>query len=159
MFEGDSADMCARKFPLVSMGGRAEGLACADPGARTPIGASGNFCNVILGQVTLSPTGSHLLHWSRLCFTDPNITFKDILQPNDDNSNVVGNMNQSDCTTNTSVLSITVPNILEDIQTSTSGQEDTIILTEPLTPTSMNCLDIPIVILPESTVITQNLSR
>ena len=43
MFEGDSADMCAGKFPLVSMGGWAEGLACADPGARTPIGASGNF--------------------------------------------------------------------------------------------------------------------
>ena len=42
MFEGDSADMCAGKFPLVSMGGRAEGLASADPGARTPIGASGN---------------------------------------------------------------------------------------------------------------------
>jgi hypothetical protein len=41
MFEGDSADRCAGKFPLVSMGGRAEGLACADPGARTPIGASG----------------------------------------------------------------------------------------------------------------------
>ena len=41
MFEGDSADMCAGKFPLVSMEGRAEGLACADPGARTPIGASG----------------------------------------------------------------------------------------------------------------------
>ena len=45
MFEGDSSDMCAGKFPLVSMGGRVEGLACADPGARTPIGASGNlFC-------------------------------------------------------------------------------------------------------------------
>ena len=43
MFEGDSADMCAVTFPLVSMGGRAEGLACADPGARTPIGASENF--------------------------------------------------------------------------------------------------------------------
>ncbi len=42
MFEGDSADTCARKFPLSSMGERAEGLACADPGARTPIGASGN---------------------------------------------------------------------------------------------------------------------
>ena len=41
MFEGDSADTCAGKFPLGSMGGRAEGLACADPGARTPIGASG----------------------------------------------------------------------------------------------------------------------
>ena len=43
MFEGDSADTGGGKFPLVSMGGRAEGLACADPGARTPIGASGNF--------------------------------------------------------------------------------------------------------------------
>ena len=36
MFEGYSADTRAGKFPLVSMGGRAEGLACADPGARTP---------------------------------------------------------------------------------------------------------------------------
>ena len=43
MFEGDSADMCAGKFSLVSMGGRAEGLACADQGARTPIGTSGNL--------------------------------------------------------------------------------------------------------------------
>jgi hypothetical protein len=41
--EGHSADTGAGKFPLVSMGGRAEGLACADPGAKTPIGASGNF--------------------------------------------------------------------------------------------------------------------
>ena len=45
MFEGDSADMCAGKFLLVSMGGRAEGLACTDPGARTPNGASGNFAS------------------------------------------------------------------------------------------------------------------
>ena len=44
MFEGDSADTCAGKFPLLSMVGRAEGLACADPGARTPIGAGGIFC-------------------------------------------------------------------------------------------------------------------
>ena len=43
IFEGDSADMCAEKFPLVLMGGRAEGLACADPEAKTPIGASGNL--------------------------------------------------------------------------------------------------------------------
>jgi hypothetical protein len=35
--------MCAAKFPLVSMGGRAEGLACADPALWTPIGACGNF--------------------------------------------------------------------------------------------------------------------
>ena len=43
MFQGDSADRCAEKFPLVSMGVRAECPACADTGARTPIGASGNF--------------------------------------------------------------------------------------------------------------------
>ena len=41
MFEGDSADTCGGKFPLTSIGGQAEGLACADPGSRTPIGASG----------------------------------------------------------------------------------------------------------------------
>ena len=42
MFKGDSEDICAGKYSLISMGGRTEGLACADPGARTPIGASGN---------------------------------------------------------------------------------------------------------------------
>ena len=30
MFEGYSAEMCAIKIPLVPMGGRAEGPACAD---------------------------------------------------------------------------------------------------------------------------------
>ena len=43
MFEGDSADTCAGNFLLMSMGGRAEGLACADPGARIPIGVSRNL--------------------------------------------------------------------------------------------------------------------
>ena len=47
MFEGDPADMCGGKFPLVSMGGRADGLVCADPGARTPMGASGNIKAVL----------------------------------------------------------------------------------------------------------------
>ena len=54
MFEGDSADMCAGKFPLVSMGGQAEGLACADPGARTPIGASGIFLTFFVRKPLLS---------------------------------------------------------------------------------------------------------
>ena len=45
MFEGDSADMCAGQFPLTLMGGRADGLACADPGAMTPSGASGDYIN------------------------------------------------------------------------------------------------------------------
>jgi hypothetical protein len=31
MFEVDPADTGAGKFPLVSMGGRAESFACADP--------------------------------------------------------------------------------------------------------------------------------
>ena len=53
MFEGDSADTCAGKFPLVSMGGRAEGLTCADPGARTPIGASGNFDTFLVDFLVL----------------------------------------------------------------------------------------------------------
>ena len=43
MFEGHSADTGGGKFPLVPMGGRVEGLVCADPVARTPIGASGNY--------------------------------------------------------------------------------------------------------------------
>ena len=46
MFEGDSADMCAGKFLLVLMGGRAEGLACTDPEARTP-SAQADICIVL----------------------------------------------------------------------------------------------------------------
>ena len=38
MFEGASA-----KFLLMLMRGRAEGLACADLGAKTPISVSGNL--------------------------------------------------------------------------------------------------------------------
>ena len=56
MFEGDSADMCAGKYPLMSMVGRVEGLACADPGARTPIGVSGNFVFPVKIFVKLSPS-------------------------------------------------------------------------------------------------------
>ena len=48
MFESDSAETCAGKFPLMSLGGRAEGLACIDPGARTPIAVSGNFIIIFL---------------------------------------------------------------------------------------------------------------
>ena len=44
--------MC-RKISASVNGGRAERLACADPGARAPIGASGDFCLVI---VSILPT-------------------------------------------------------------------------------------------------------
>ena len=43
MFRGYSAKRCSGQIPLVSMGVQAEGPACADTGARTPISASGNF--------------------------------------------------------------------------------------------------------------------
>ena len=43
MLEGDSADMCGKQFHLMLMRGRAEGLACADPGARTPGHGETNF--------------------------------------------------------------------------------------------------------------------
>jgi hypothetical protein len=34
-------------FPLMSMGGQSEGLACADQGAMTLIGVSGNFTSFL----------------------------------------------------------------------------------------------------------------
>jgi hypothetical protein len=60
LFEGDSADMCAVKFLLVSRGGRAEGLACADPGAWIPIGASGNFLLSLCNPINNLPEGVYL---------------------------------------------------------------------------------------------------
>ena len=64
--EGHSADTGAVKFPLVSMGGRAEGLACADPGARTPIGASGNFI-----MSFYSSTGQRIKNWGIINYKSP----------------------------------------------------------------------------------------
>jgi hypothetical protein len=43
MFEVDSGDACGGQFSPVSMGARAEGLACTDPGVRTPIDVSGDL--------------------------------------------------------------------------------------------------------------------
>ena len=59
MFEGVTADTSTEKFPLVSMGGRAEGLACTDPGARTPIGASGIMIIFV-----------HIKVWGRINITE-----------------------------------------------------------------------------------------
>ena len=42
MFEGDSADTCAEKIPLVPMGGWADRQACAD-GERGPPSALAEF--------------------------------------------------------------------------------------------------------------------
>jgi hypothetical protein len=44
MFKGDSADTCAGKLLLVSMGGRANGQACAD-GERGPPSARAEIWN------------------------------------------------------------------------------------------------------------------
>ena len=59
MFEGDSADMCAEKFPL---GGRADRLACADPEARTPISASGKHKETALLKVFKKKTSDPEKH-------------------------------------------------------------------------------------------------
>ena len=70
-------------YPLVSMGGRAEGLACADPGARTPIGASGNcifFSSVIHlteEQILLSNILIEMFSISIASFILSNIKFVD----------------------------------------------------------------------------------
>ena len=42
VLKGDSADTCAGKFPLVSIGGRANGQACVD-GERGPPSARADF--------------------------------------------------------------------------------------------------------------------
>jgi hypothetical protein len=61
VFEGDSAVTPVGKFLLTSMGSGGEGLACADPGAKTPIGVSGNLIFpsffLLLVTVTKIPEG------------------------------------------------------------------------------------------------------
>ena len=47
VFKGDSADTSAGKFPLVSMGGRANGQACAD-GERGPPSARAEILGYFL---------------------------------------------------------------------------------------------------------------
>ena len=47
VFKGDSADMCAGKFLLVSMGERADPSSVLRRGARTPIGA-GRICLIFM---------------------------------------------------------------------------------------------------------------
>jgi hypothetical protein len=56
MFEGDFSDMYTRKFPLMSMKGIVEGLACPDPVAGTSISLSGNC--VLLKTTPLWESGS-----------------------------------------------------------------------------------------------------
>ena len=58
MLEGYSANMGAGKFPLVSMGGQAKGLVCADPGARAPISASVNSPRRVYRRVLKFSMGS-----------------------------------------------------------------------------------------------------
>ena len=61
MFKGDSADTCAGKFPLVSMGGREDTSRVRRRGARTPIGTGENFLilslKVVVQQVADAPVG------------------------------------------------------------------------------------------------------
>ena len=67
MFEGDPADICAGKCSQVSMGGRANELACADLGARIPIGASGN-CSTPTHKALNLPHSRRFLPYLNLSF-------------------------------------------------------------------------------------------
>ena len=46
-YNSNYSDVCAELLSTGVKGGRAEGQACADPGARTPIGTSGNYLKLI----------------------------------------------------------------------------------------------------------------
>jgi hypothetical protein len=49
VFKGDSSDMCAGKFPLVSMGGQVNGQACADGDRGPPLARAEILDTVKLG--------------------------------------------------------------------------------------------------------------
>ena len=69
MFDGDTADMCGKQFPLMLMGGRVEGLVCADPGVRTPIGVIGiipfNYSSFVNPLFHFIPLTNDLFLFSR----------------------------------------------------------------------------------------------
>ena len=60
VLKGDSADTCAGKFPLVSMGGRGDRQACAD-GERGPPSARAEITLTILFTPSLSMALAKLL--------------------------------------------------------------------------------------------------
>ena len=73
---------CHRVFPRMLMGGLAEGLACAEPGARTPIGVSGFFlliddskCGATLLQNKIK-SGNHIFLAFNEHFFIANILFE-----------------------------------------------------------------------------------
>jgi hypothetical protein len=55
VFKGDSADISAGKFPLVSMGGRADRQVCAD-GERGPPSARAEIIYIVLHHPTSIPS-------------------------------------------------------------------------------------------------------
>ena len=80
LFPSPPPDMCGENFALVSIGGWGEGEACADPGAKTPIGAifalSSHPVSFIKERVEEKTWGSHrtscgdCLKWGALSCTD-----------------------------------------------------------------------------------------
>ena len=71
VFKGDSADTCARKFPLVSMGERANGQACADgergpPSVRAEIFVT--FCMKMLLKGMAKHVNSNLRDFLIFCY-------------------------------------------------------------------------------------------
>ena len=59
MFEGDSAETCAEKIPLVPMGVLAPVSAHAGPSAQPPIGTSGMFPAHVSAEWPLNISPNH----------------------------------------------------------------------------------------------------
>ena len=59
MFKGDSADMCAGKFPLVSMGGQVNSQACAD-GERGPPSARAEYLKSLTQKSAFCMSAQHV---------------------------------------------------------------------------------------------------
>ena len=90
---------CAGKFPLASMGGQAEGLACADPGARTLISASRNFNGSRFSQYilqyilkALAKKSCTVKIWPQLESKSLFLSLKSKLKPNTEVPRLVGSI-------------------------------------------------------------------
>ena len=67
VFTGDSADTCGEKFPLVSMGGRANGHAWAD-GERGPPSARAELTKVFTKTPTFLHQHIYITHMVKVFF-------------------------------------------------------------------------------------------
>jgi hypothetical protein len=82
VFKGDSADMCAGKFPLVSMGGRADRKACAD-GERGPPSARAEIFFIVFHMYENASKpycSNRFYNWPNMALQMVHLDIKEMLQ-------------------------------------------------------------------------------